>query len=123
LTEVLVLTVCGGIKLRFLTRNAPTAKTSHPKHCTHKRIGQSYVRINGRQIFTGTLVKRKISTDAEKEYRRIIVEYLANQDRPAKPSSITLDEVCVRFLKAKRHLTTTHYENYKTIIKIMLAIH
>jgi integrase len=98
------------------------AKTSHPKHCIHRGIGQSYVRINGRQIFTGTLVKGKITADAEKAYRRIIVEYLANQDKPVQAESISIDELILRFFKQK--LPTVHKasaQHFKAVSDTLLS--
>ena len=74
-----------------------------PKHCTDRQY--SYVRINGQRCNTGKLSPAgKITPEAEKEYRRIIAEYLANQDKPTKPDSITVDELVLRF--TKEHLPT-----------------
>ncbi|GHT13999.1 hypothetical protein FACS1894170_10570 [Planctomycetales bacterium] len=73
-------------------------KTSRPpKHCIHKKNGKSYIRIDGRHIYTGTLADGKITLDAERKYRRI----LANQDKSTKPDSITIDELILYLFKRK----------------------
>ncbi|GHT28569.1 hypothetical protein FACS18942_09090 [Planctomycetales bacterium] len=74
-----------------------------PKHCVAAATKQSFVRISGQKIYTGKLdATHKISPEAEKEYRRIISEYLAGQLRSPKQGGITLDELVLRFLNDKK---------------------
>jgi hypothetical protein len=66
----------------------------------------------------------KITPEAEREYRRIITEYFAGQDRPAKTDSITIDELFLRFLNAKKPLLQpSHFWHYKKCTEITLSVY
>ena len=88
-----------------------------PRLC--KQGNLAYVRVHGRKIYLGTYGTAK----AQREYHRVIAEFHANASAPPRDkSSITLDELCLRFLEdRKSNITAKQLEHYKSLVEIMLS--
>ena len=88
-----------------------------PKLC--KQGNSAYVRIHGRKIYLGI----HGTPEAKREYHRVIAEYHANASAPPKDKkSITLDELCLRFLEDKKDkISAKQWGNYKSLIEILLS--
>jgi hypothetical protein len=99
--------------------------SSMPKHCIAAAVKQSYVRIGGQKIYTGKLDPTgKITPEADKEYRRILSEYLAGQYRLPKQGGITVEELALRFMK--EHIPTihpAHKQHFQVAFKTLLSIY
>ena len=89
-----------------------------PKLC--KQGNLAYVRIHGRKIYLGT----HGTAEAQREYHRVIAEYHANASAPPKDKkSITLDELCLRFLEYKKDsLVAKHLDHYKSVVAVLTQI-
>ena len=88
-----------------------------PKLC--KQGNLAYVRVHGRKIYLGT----HGTPEAQREYHRVIAEFHANASVPPKDKkSVTLDELCLRFLEDKKGcLATKHLEHYKSLVGTLLS--
>ncbi len=68
-----------------------------PQLCLHKPTGQGYVRLDGRAFYLG----KWGSPDAEREYDRLIAEWVANGRRlptdRGRPGEYTLDDLIADF--------------------------
>jgi len=89
-----------------------------PKLCKQGKL--AYVRIHGRKIYLGT----HGTAETQREYHRVIAEFHAHASAPPKDkNSITLDELCLRFLEDKKiKVSSTQWDNYKNLVEIVLTI-
>jgi integrase len=88
-----------------------------PKLC--KQGNLAYVRIHGRKVYLGIYG----TAEAQREYHRVIAEFHAHAAAPPRnKDSITLDEICLRFLEDKKtKVSTTQWDNYKNLVEILLT--
>jgi len=83
-----------------------------PKLC--KQGNLAYVRIHGRKLYLGI----HGTAEAQREYHRVIAEYHANASEPPKDAkSVTLDELCLRFLEDRKNkITPSQWDIYRNLM-------
>lgn len=98
-----------------------TANGRVPGYRLHKATGQSVVTLNGRDHYLG-----KFGTEASHEaYRQLVATWLANGRRlpDSRPDTITVAEVCDRFLTWCEQEYRDHAGNLaRSVVNVRLAL-